>query len=88
MLDSDDSLTDVVSRPYPGDVITIQSSSSDNSDVEILSPPFRPLEVSNSSRDQPSTSTGIRDSVDRPNNRLENFYFKLLIKNDLLFFIE
>lgn len=69
VLDSDDSVTEVDSRPFPGDVITIQSSSSDNSDVEILSPPFRRVEVSSSSRDQPSTSTGIRDSVDRPNNR-------------------
>lgn len=80
VLDSDDSVTEVESRPYPGDIITIQSSSSDNSDVEILSPLFCPIDVSNS-RDQPSTSTGIRESLDRPNNRLASFYFKLLIKN-------
>jgi len=46
------------------------SSSADDSDVEILSHSFRSIDPLNSaSIDQPSTSTGIRDSLDRPNNR-------------------
>jgi len=50
--------------------VIVVSSSGDDSDVEILSHSFRPIESLNSaSIDQPSTSTGIRDSLDRPNNR-------------------
>lgn len=50
--------------------VIVVSSSGDDSDVEILSHSFRPIESLNSaSIDQPSTSTGIRDSLDRSNNR-------------------
>ncbi|XP_060867569.1 E3 ubiquitin-protein ligase Topors-like isoform X2 [Metopolophium dirhodum] len=57
-------------RPRIMEVIEV-SSSADDSDVEILSHSFHstmdPLNFD--SIDQPSTSTGIRDSLDRPNNR-------------------
>lgn len=50
--------------------VIVVSSSGDDSDVEILSHSFRPNESLNSALiDQPSTSSGIRDSLDRPNNR-------------------
>ncbi|XP_027837429.1 E3 ubiquitin-protein ligase Topors isoform X1 [Aphis gossypii] len=50
--------------------VIVVSSSGDDSDVEILSHSFRPIEsLDSASIDQPSTSTGIRDSLDRPNNR-------------------
>ncbi|XP_025201435.1 E3 ubiquitin-protein ligase Topors isoform X2 [Melanaphis sacchari] len=50
--------------------VIVVSSSGDDSDVEILSHSFRSIEPRNSaSIDQPSTSTGIRHSLDRPSNR-------------------
>ncbi|XP_060854615.1 E3 ubiquitin-protein ligase Topors isoform X2 [Rhopalosiphum padi] len=50
--------------------VIVVSSSGDDSDVEILSHSFRSIEARNpTSIDQPSTSTGIRHSLDRPNNR-------------------
>ncbi|XP_026806944.1 E3 ubiquitin-protein ligase Topors isoform X3 [Rhopalosiphum maidis] len=50
--------------------VIVVSSSGDDSDVEILSHSFRSIEARNpASIDQPSTSTGIRHSLDRPNNR-------------------
>lgn len=66
VLDSDN---EEVIRPRIMDVIELISSG-DDSDVEILSHTFRPINPLNSaSIDQPSTSTGIRDSSDQPNNR-------------------
>jgi E3 ubiquitin-protein ligase Topors len=66
VLDSDN---EEVIRPHVMEVIEV-SSSADDSDVEILSHSFRSIDPLNSaSIDQPSTSTGIRDSLDRPNNR-------------------
>jgi len=51
------------------DIIEV-SSSADDSDVEFLSHSFRSIDpINTASVDQPSTSTGIRDSLDRPNNR-------------------
>uniref|UniRef100_A0A2S2NC52 RING-type E3 ubiquitin transferase n=1 Tax=Schizaphis graminum TaxID=13262 RepID=A0A2S2NC52_SCHGA len=50
--------------------VIVVSSSGDDSDVEILSHSFRSIEARNPAPiDQPSTSTGIRHSLDRPNNR-------------------
>jgi len=71
ILDSDsDEIVETSARRYPTEIIVV-SSSSDDSDVEILGHSFRPIETFNSnSRDQPSTSTGIRDSIDHPTNRL------------------
>jgi len=71
ILDSDsDEIVETSIRRYPTDVIVVDSSS-DDSDVEILGHSFRPIETFDlNSRDQPSTSTGIRDSIDRPTNRL------------------
>ncbi|XP_008180259.1 E3 ubiquitin-protein ligase Topors isoform X2 [Acyrthosiphon pisum] len=66
VLDSDN---EEVIRPRIMEVIEV-SSSPDDSDVEILSHSFHSIDPLNSaSIDQPSTSTGIRDSLDRPNNR-------------------
>lgn len=66
VLDSDN---EEVIRPRIMEVIEV-SSSGDDSDVEILSHSFRTIDSLNSaSIDLPSTSTGIRDSIDRPNNR-------------------
>lgn len=65
VLDSDDSADQSYPR-YP-EIINLDSSSGDDSDIEILSQTFRPIEVLNS-RDQPSTSTGIRESL-QPYNR-------------------
>jgi len=66
VLDSDN---EEAQRPNFMEVIVV-SSSADDSDVEILSHSFRSTEALNSaSLNQPSTSTGIRDSLDRPNNR-------------------
>jgi len=54
--------------------VIVVSSSGDDSDVEILSHSFRSIEARNpTSIDQPSTSTGIRHSLDRPNNRQANY---------------
>ncbi|XP_022181831.1 E3 ubiquitin-protein ligase Topors-like isoform X3 [Myzus persicae] len=64
VLDSDN---EEVVRPHVMEVIEV-SSSVDDSDVEILSHSFLSIDPLNSI-DQPSTSTGIRDSLDRPNNR-------------------
>lgn len=75
------SITGVESRPYPNN-IAIQSFS--DLDVHFLSP-LRSIAVSNS-RNQTSTSISNQDSVDGPNNRLANFYFKLLIKNEFFFY--
>lgn len=67
--DEDEELMATSTRRFTQEVIVL-SSSSEDSDVEILSHSFRPIEVfDSSSRDLPSTSTGIRDSLDRPNNR-------------------
>lgn len=70
ILDSDDDeIIETGTRQFTQEIIVL-SSSSEDSDVEIISHSFRPIEVlDSSSRDQPSTSTGIRDSLDRPNNR-------------------
>jgi len=70
ILDSDeDEIVETGTRLYPPEIIVV-SSSSDDSDVEILGHSFRPIETFDStSRDQPSTSTGVQDSSDRPNNR-------------------
>lgn len=70
VLDSDsDEIIETSVRLYPTDIIEVNSSS-DDSDVEILGHSFRPIGTfDSSSRDQPSTSTGIRDSIDRPTNR-------------------
>ncbi|XP_050535072.1 uncharacterized protein LOC126902092 [Daktulosphaira vitifoliae] len=52
------------------ELIVVSSSISEDSDNEILSQPFRPVDAYDFSiRDQPSTSTGIRNSLDRPTNR-------------------
>lgn len=70
VLDSDeDEIVETDTRRYPTEIIVV-TSSDDDSDVEILGHSFRPIETFDSTfRDQPSTSTGIRDSLDRPNNR-------------------
>jgi E3 ubiquitin-protein ligase Topors len=68
VLDTDDEEVETNSRLY-GQEIIIVSSTNEDSDVEILSHSYLPPRTLDSSRDQPSTSTGIRDSLDRPNNR-------------------
>lgn len=72
VLDTDsDEIVETSAGRYPTEIIVVSSSSGDDSDVEILSHSFRSIETFDSnSRDQPSTSTGIRDSIDRPTNRL------------------
>ncbi|XP_050423846.1 E3 ubiquitin-protein ligase Topors [Adelges cooleyi] len=56
-------------RMHTQEVIVV-SSTSDDSEVEMLNHPFRPVDTYDlSTRDQPSTSTGIRDSLDRPTTR-------------------
>lgn len=71
-MDSDsDEIVETNTRRYGQEIIVLSSSTDDDSDVEILGTHFHP-EVETfdmSSRDQPSTSTGIRDSLDRQNNR-------------------
>ncbi|XP_050543203.1 E3 ubiquitin-protein ligase Topors-like [Daktulosphaira vitifoliae] len=55
---------------YAQEVTVVSRSTSEDSDIEILSQPFRPVDTYDLSiRDQPSTSTGIRNSLDRPTNR-------------------
>lgn len=69
VLDTEDEEEGTNSRVYGQEVIVLSSTDEVDSDVEILSHNFEPLEPLDSSRDQPSTSTGIRDSLDRTNNR-------------------
>jgi len=67
--DSDDEENiETDTRLIPPEVI-VHESSSDESDMEILDIISRPIETYESpSADQPSTSTGIRHSVEPPNN--------------------
>lgn len=67
VLDSDDDEIGANTRQFGPEVIVL-TSSSEESDVEIIRHSYNPP-IDSSSRDQPSTSTGIRDSLDRPNNR-------------------
>lgn len=70
VLDTDDEEDGRNSRLFEQEVIIVSSTNEeDDSDVEILSHSYHPLETLDNFRDQPSTSTGIRDSLDRPNNR-------------------
>lgn len=72
ILDSDsDNIVESNSRLFGQEIIVLSSSTDNDSDVEILSTHFRTeFEAYDiATRDQPSTSTGIRDSLDRPSNR-------------------
>ncbi|XP_050541731.1 E3 ubiquitin-protein ligase Topors-like isoform X1 [Daktulosphaira vitifoliae] len=62
--------SDSIRIQYAQEVTVVSRSTSEDSDIEILSQPFRPVDTYDLSiRDQPSTSTGIRNSLDRPTNR-------------------
>lgn len=67
--DSDDNGTNL--ERFVNDVIVL-TSTEDDSEVEIISHEIHPVErLDTFTRDQPSTSTGIRDSLNRSNNRLD-----------------
>lgn len=69
VLDTDDEEIGTNSRLFGQEIIIVSSTNEEDSDVEILSHSYLPRRTLDSSRDQPSTSTGIRHSLDRPNNR-------------------
>lgn len=89
-----DSETESVTLQFSQEVIVLSSASSEDSDIEILSYSYRPVDGSEhqtiSFRDQPSTSTGIRHSVDRPNNRLGSNYFNtnIFLSNAFFYLID
>lgn len=76
VLDSD---SDSDSANIPSEVVTvndevieISSSPESDSEIEIIEQTVHPsfqFNLNLSCRDQPSTSAGIRDTFDRPNNR-------------------
>lgn len=70
VLDSDSDET-IDSHVEPVTIVLSSTSSDSDSDIEVIHSSFitHTIEDSDSSRDQPSTSTGIRDSLVRPNNR-------------------
>lgn len=71
VLDSDEDTHVDNNSPFLGETIVLSSASEIDSEVEIIHSGIitHTIEDSDSSRDQPSTSTGIRNSLDRPNNR-------------------